>query len=114
MWGAISALTSAAMARAMATGAVLSAPLLATPCGSRVPTVSRTVEICAGTTWRNSIQFSSSIRRLLDHLGVVWAMAKGAARRRAKRRSTDHLRMKKQRQKANCKRQEAKIKERDT
>src|SRR5579863_5069626 len=60
----MSALTSPAMLLAMATGAVLSAPLLMTPCGSSVPTVTMTVSIDFGTSCLNSIQLRSSISRV--------------------------------------------------
>src|SRR6185312_5028290 len=64
MCGAISALTSSAMACAMATGAVLSAPSLMTPCASKVPTVTITVSMRAGTSFLNSIQFRSFMSRV--------------------------------------------------
>ena len=48
----------------MAMGAVLSAPLLMTPCGSIVPTVTSTVSMRAGTSFLNSIQFRSFISRV--------------------------------------------------
>jgi hypothetical protein len=62
--GAIIALTEGAILRAIAIGAVLSAPLFATPCGSSVPVGSSTVWTFAGTVSRNSIQLIRSISRL--------------------------------------------------
>jgi hypothetical protein len=65
MTGAISALTSRAILRAIATGAVMSAPLLITPCGSSVPVGKITVLILEGTASLNSIQFMSLMSRVL-------------------------------------------------
>src|SRR5256714_12167766 len=62
--GAINALTRGAIWRAIATGAVMSAPLLMTPCGSKVPVGSKTVVIFDGTTSLNSIQLMRSISRV--------------------------------------------------
>ncbi len=76
MCGAIRALTSAAIASAILTGAKLSAPLFTTPCGSSVPVVSSTVLTFVGTISRNSIQFSSSIQRE----GCSWAGAEAGTR----------------------------------
>src|SRR5262245_42771570 len=64
MTGAIMALTSRAILRAMVTGAVMSAPLLITPCGSSVPVGRITVLIFAGTTSLNSIQLMSLMSRV--------------------------------------------------
>src|SRR5512132_1292101 len=61
----MSAPTSRAIPRAIASGAVLSAPLFMTPWASRVPVGSRTVWIRAGTSSRNSIQFRSFISRVV-------------------------------------------------
>jgi hypothetical protein len=52
------------MVLAIAVGAVLSAPLLMTPCGSSVPVESSTVFIFDGTTSLNSIQLIRSISRV--------------------------------------------------
>src|ERR1043166_4342632 len=62
--GAIIAFVRRAMVFAIANGAVLSAPLLMTPCGSRVPVGRRTVVIFDGTTSLNSIQLIRSISRV--------------------------------------------------
>src|SRR5262245_11604143 len=70
MIGAIMAFTSRAIFRAKATGAVMSAPLLITPCGSRVPVGSITVLIFDGTYSLNSIQLISVISRVLIESGV--------------------------------------------
>src|ERR1700685_3417981 len=63
MCGAMSALTAAAIEGAGPTGTVLSAPLLMKPWASSVPIVRMTVLILAGTSWRNSCQFRSSMER---------------------------------------------------
>src|ERR1700736_6129467 len=63
--GAIIAVTRDAIARAIATGARISAPLAVTPCGSIVPSGNKTVSIFAGTHSRNSIQLMRSISRVL-------------------------------------------------
>src|SRR5215216_5169134 len=65
MTGAIIALTSRAIFLAIATGAVMSAPLLITPCGSSVPVGSITVLIFEGTASLNSIQLMSLISRVV-------------------------------------------------
>ncbi len=52
------------MARAIASGAMMSAPFAVTPCGSRVPSGTRTVSICSGTISRNSIQLMRSSSRV--------------------------------------------------
>ena len=62
--GAIIAFTRRAIVFAIANGAVLSAPLLITPCGSSVPVDSSTVFIFDGTTSLNSIQLILSISRV--------------------------------------------------
>src|SRR5712691_11906122 len=51
------------MASAIATGTVLSAPLLMNPCASSVPTVRITVLTFAGTSCWNSFQLRASIDR---------------------------------------------------
>src|SRR5438270_787367 len=58
------ALTRGAIALAIATGAVMSAPLLMTPCGSSVPVGKRTVCTFDGTASLNSIQLMRSISRV--------------------------------------------------
>src|SRR5439155_19531480 len=63
--GATMALTRGAISRAIATGTRMSVPLGATPCGSSVPSGSRTVWIFAGTHSRNSIQLIRSISQVL-------------------------------------------------
>src|ERR1700683_1276167 len=63
MCGAMSALTPAAIEGAVPRGRVLSAPLLMKPWASSVPIVRITVLILAGTSWRNSCQFRSSMER---------------------------------------------------
>jgi hypothetical protein len=63
--GAIMALTRAAIARAIATGAKMSAPFAVTPWGSIVPSGSKTVLIFAGTQSRNSIQLMRSSSRVV-------------------------------------------------
>src|SRR6266513_3028081 len=86
MIGAIIAFTSRAILRARATGAVISAPLLITPCGSSVPVGRMTVLIFEGTTSLNSIQLMSLISRVVTASGV-WAAAKSptaATRQREK------------------------------
>ena len=60
----MSALTSSASACARAMGAVLSAPLLMTPCGSIVPTVTSTMSTRAGTMLLNCIQLRSFMSRV--------------------------------------------------
>src|SRR5919197_5589300 len=62
--GANMALTGGAMARAIARGAVMSAPLLMTPCGSSVPVGKSTVCTFDGTASLNSIQLMRSISRV--------------------------------------------------
>src|SRR5215203_4653396 len=62
--GAIIAFVRRAIVRAIAVGAVLSAPLFTTPCGSSVPVGSRTVVILDGTVSLNSIQLIRSISRV--------------------------------------------------
>src|SRR5882672_7831707 len=74
MIGAIIAFTSRAILRARATGAVMSAPLLITPCGSSVPVGRMTVLIFEGTTSLNSIQLMSLISRVVTASGV-WLAA---------------------------------------
>src|SRR5215210_1930997 len=68
----------------MAIGAVMSAPLLTTPCGSSVPVGSRTVVIFEGTTSRNSIQLIRSISRVETTsfccAATVWQTASASAR----------------------------------
>ena len=61
----MSALVRGAMARAIATGAMMSAPLAVTPCGSSVPSGTSTVSIRFGTTSRNSIQLMRSSSRVV-------------------------------------------------
>jgi len=75
--GAIHPLTRDAIARAIATGARISAPLAVTPCGSIVPSGSKTVLIFAGTHSRNSIQLMRSISHVLgsDAGGISAATA---------------------------------------
>src|SRR5438105_13739867 len=58
------ALSRSGMWRAIAMGAVLSAPLFLTPCGSSVPVGRSTVVMRDGTTSRNSIQLMRSISRV--------------------------------------------------
>src|SRR5947209_11166893 len=58
------ALTRGAIALAIATGAVMSAPLLMTPCGSSVPVGKRTVCTFDGTASLNSIQLMRSSSRV--------------------------------------------------
>ena len=65
MIGAIIAFTSRAIFRAIPRGAVRSAPLLMTPCGSSVPVGRITVLIFDGTTSLNSIQLMSAISRVV-------------------------------------------------
>src|SRR5262245_46486247 len=74
MTGAIIAFTSLAIFRAIVRGAVISAPLLITPCGSRVPVGRITVLILAGTTSLNSIQLISLIS-LVETVSDVCATA---------------------------------------
>src|SRR5215207_728087 len=57
------ALTRGAILRAIATGAVMSAPLLTTPWGSSVPVGRSTVCTFDGTVSLNSIQLMRSISR---------------------------------------------------
>ena len=73
----MSALVRAAMARAIATGAMMSAPLAVTPCGSSVPSGTSTVSIRLGTTSRNSIQLMRSSSRVV---GACAAAAPGIIR----------------------------------
>src|SRR4029453_14968903 len=74
--GAINALTRGAISRAMATGARMSVPLGATPCGSSVPSGSKTVRIFAGTNSRNSIQLCAPFRAC--PASSVWSHSRGA------------------------------------
>ena len=60
--GAIIAPTRGAMVRAIAVGAVLSAPLLTTPCGSNVPVGKITVRIFDGTNSLNSMSCRGTTR----------------------------------------------------
>src|SRR5688500_12686543 len=69
--GAIIALVRRAIVRAIAVGAVLSAPLFITPCGSSVPVGSSTVLTLDGTVSLNSIQLMRSISRV--ETKSVWA-----------------------------------------
>src|SRR5690349_9565513 len=78
MIGAIIAFTSRAILPAIATGAVMSAPLLMTPCGSIVPVGRITVLIFEGTTSLNSIQLMLLISRVLT-TSVVCADASAAS-----------------------------------
>src|ERR1051325_7817478 len=87
MTGAIMALTSLAILRAIATGAVMSAPLLITPCGSIVPVGRITVLIFAGTTSLNSIQLMSLISRVetvSDACARAWVAARVRMQNRKK------------------------------
>ena len=61
--GAIIAFSRGASSRAIASGAVMSAPLFATPCGSSVPVGNSTVRIFDGTSSRNSIQLIRAMSR---------------------------------------------------
>ena len=88
MTGAISALVRDAMARAIATGAMMSAPLAVTPCGSSVPSGTSTVSTRFGTTSRNSIQLMRSSSR------VVGACAAAALAEQHQRRQRDDDRTK--------------------
>src|SRR4051794_35359583 len=63
--GAIIAFTRSAMARAIATGAMISVPLAVAPCASIVPNGRSTVWILSGTHSRNSIQLIRSISRVV-------------------------------------------------
>src|SRR4051794_5056028 len=89
MCGATMALTSSAMARAMACGARLSAPLAVTPWPSSVPIVSRTASTRAGTSLPNSIQLISSRRRVDGFCACAADEASSTAARR--RRIGDSL-----------------------
>src|SRR4029453_15839236 len=55
----------------MTTGARMSVPLGATPCGSSVPTGCKTVRIFAGTHSRNLFQVRRSISRVLGAFRLV-------------------------------------------
>src|ERR1043165_9298828 len=86
MMGATRAFTSRAILRAIATGAVMSAPLLTTPCGSSVPVGNITVLIFDGTTSLNSIQLMSLISRVVTASDVC-ADAVAAIRQRVRNAS---------------------------
>ena len=75
--GAVIAFRRGASSRAIPSGAVMSAPLLATPCGSSVPVGSSTVRIFDGTSSRNSIQLMRAMSR-------SWPAAEIARRRKRK------------------------------
>ncbi len=68
------AFTSRAILRASATGAVMSAPLLMTPCGSIVPVGRMTVFDLRRDESRKSIQLMSLMSRVATVSGV-WAVA---------------------------------------
>src|SRR6185503_11636679 len=86
MMGAILAFTSRAIFRAIAMGAVMSAPLLTTPCGSSVPVGKITVLIFDGTTSLNSIQLISLMSRVVTASDVC-ADAVPATRQRVRHAS---------------------------
>src|SRR5262245_62294243 len=90
MIGAIIAFTSRAILRAMAIGAVMSAPLLTTPCGSSVPVGRMTVLILEGTTSLNSIQLMSLISRVVTVSGVCAAAEPAAVNKQRNTNGRKH------------------------